>query len=124
MIFMKPKPGDLVCITQNTWENLGAGSFHAYHIVQDSIARAMSYEEYGDYWRRREMNSSRFQDHLSYAKQWMERGQFPFIIIKPPPGSSRMEEPGADYTFVATVGDTLFLTESQFEILDQESDAE
>jgi len=121
---VKPKPGDRVRLTQNTWENLGAGSFHAYHIVQGSIARAMSYEEYCEYWRAREKNGRHLQDHLNYAKQWMERGQFALIIIEPPPGSSRMEEPGADYTFVCQVGDTLFLSENEFEIIDEQSDAE
>lgn len=120
---MKPKPGDRVRITQNTWENLGAGSFHAYHILLGSIARAMSYEEYCDHWRKLEPSSRRLEDHLSYAKQWMERGQFPLIIIEPPPDSSARAEPGADYTFVGEVGETLFLSESQFEIIDQDSDA-
>jgi hypothetical protein len=108
---MKPSPGDLVRITQNAWENLGAGSYTACYVIEGCIAKAVSWEEYCDYLRR-QGDKSDFED----LKRWMERAgrNFTFILMTDAPAPQGMQVEGADFTFIGEKGAAVLLRENEF----------
>jgi len=114
---MNPSPGDLVRITQNAWENLGAGSYCACYIIQGCIAKAISWEEYCDYLRR-QGGKTDFED----LKRWMERANrnFTFILMTDAPAPPKTKVEGADFTFVGEKGAAVLLSEDEFEIIKPE----
>ena len=114
---MKPSPGDLVRITQNVWENLGAGSYCACYVIQGCIAKAISWEQYCDYLQTHG-DKTDFED----LKHWMERADRNFTVIlmtdSPAPPGTQVED--ADFTFMGEKGAAVLLREGEFEIIGPE----
>ncbi len=111
---MKPLPGSYVRITENVWENLGAGSYSACYLLKGCIAKLLSWDEYCGYLRTYEQNTD-----LDDLKRYMQRSErhFNALLLTDAPQDIQ-EEKDADFNFKGKKGAAVLLAESDFEVID------
>ncbi len=111
---MIPKPGDMVRITLDAY-SFTNGPF-ILEATQGSLARALSFEEYLEYYR----SGPSGMTYPNYVKLWMDKGeQFPFLIVKAAPISQKDLNDPALITSIFKVGNTVILDDSFFQIIDE-----